>query len=91
MSGYQGCRGGEGRDELGDWGWHRHTAKLLQWCPTLCDPTDCSPPGLPVHHQLPEFAQTYTHHVGDAIQASHPLSSPFPPALNPPQHQGLFQ
>ena len=48
-------------------------------------------PGLPVHHQLPEFTQTHVHHVGDAIQLSHPLSSPSPPALNPSQHQGLFQ
>ena len=55
------------------------------------DPTNCSTPGLPVHHQLPEFTQTYVHGVGDAIQPSHPLSSPSSPALNPSQHQGLFQ
>ena len=60
-------------------------------CPTLCDPMNCSTPGLPVHHQLPEFTQTHAHGVGDAIQPSHPLSSPSPPALNPSQHQGLFQ
>ena len=52
---------------------------------------DCSMLGLPVHHQLPELAQTHVHQVGDAIQPSHPLSSPFPPALNLSQHQGLFQ
>ena len=60
-------------------------------CPTLCDPMNCSTPGLPVHHQLPEFTQTYTHRVGDAIQQSHPLSSPSPPALNPSPHQDLFK
>ena len=59
--------------------------------PTLCDPMDCSMPGLPVQHQLPEFIQTHVHWVGDAIQPSHPLSSPSPPALNLSQHQGLFQ
>ena len=58
---------------------------------TLCDPMNCSTPGLPVHHQHPEFTQTHSHQVGDAIQPSHPLSSPSPPALNPSQHQGLFQ
>ena len=58
---------------------------------TLCDPMDCSMPGLPVHHQLPEFTQTHVHWVGDAIQPSHPLSSPSPPAFNLSQHQGLFQ
>ena len=57
----------------------------------LCDPMNCSTPGLPVHHQLPEFTQTHVHRVGDAIQPSHPLSSPSPPAPNPFQHQGLFQ
>ena len=51
---------------------------------------DCSTPGFPVHHQLPEFTQTHVHRVSDAIQPSHPLSSPFPPALNVSQHQGLF-
>ena len=58
---------------------------------TLCDPMNCSMPGLPVHHQLPEFPQTHVHRVGDAIQPSHPQSSPSPPALNSSQHQGLFQ
>ena len=55
------------------------------------DPTDCSTPGLPVHHQLPEHAQTHVHRVSDAIQPSHPLSSPSPPAPSPSQHQSLFQ
>ena len=59
-------------------------------CSTLCNPMDCSPPGLPVHHQLPEFTQTHIHRVGDATQPSHPLSSPSPPAFNLSQHQGLF-
>ena len=58
---------------------------------TLCDPMDCSTPGLPVHHQLPEFTLTHAHWVGDAIQPSHPLLSLSPPALNLSQHQGLFQ
>ena len=62
-----------------------------QSCPTLCDPIDCSRPGFPVHHQHPEFMQTHVHWVGDAIQPSHPLSSPSPPALNLSQHQGLFK
>ena len=57
----------------------------------LCNPMNRSTPGLPVHHQLPEFTQTYVHRVGDAIQPSHPLSSPSPPALNLSQHEGLFQ
>ena len=59
--------------------------------PALCDPMDCSTPGLPVHHQLPELVQTHVHWVGDAILLSHPLSSPSPPAFNLSQHQGLFQ
>ena len=64
---------------------------VAQSCPTLCDPMNLSTPGLPVHHQLPEFTQTHVHRVSDAIQPSHPLSSPSPPALNPFQHQSLFQ
>ena len=60
-------------------------------CPTLYDPTYCSTPGLPVHHQLPEFTQTHIHWVSDAIQPSHPLSSPSLSAFNLSQHQGLFQ
>ena len=58
---------------------------------TLCNPMDCSMPGFPVHHQLPEFTQTRVHWVGNAIQPSHPLSSPSPPAFNLSQHQGLFR
>ena len=65
-------------------------SSVAQSCPTLCDPMNHSTPGLPVHHQLPEFTQTHVHRVGDAIQPSHPLS-PFPPAPNPSQHQSLFQ
>ena len=66
-------------------------SSVTQSCPTLCDPVNRSTPGLPVHHQLPEFTQTHVHWVHDAIQPSHPLSSPFPPAPNPSQHQSLFQ
>ena len=64
---------------------------FAQSCLTLCDPMNRSTPGLPVHHQLPEFTQTHVHQVSDAIQPSHPLSSPSPPAPNPFQHQSLFQ
>ena len=66
-------------------------SSVAQSCPTVCDPMNCSTPGLPVHHQLPEFTQTHVHRVGDAIQPSHPLSSPSPPAFNLSQNQGLFQ
>ena len=66
-------------------------SSVTQLCPTLCDPMNCSTPGLPVHHQLSEFTQTHVGQVGDAIQPSHPLSSPSPPAPNPSQHQSLFQ
>ena len=59
-------------------------SSVTQLCPTLCDPMNCSTPGLPVHHKLPEFTQTHAHRVSDAIQPSHPLSSPSPPAPNPP-------
>ena len=65
-------------------------SSVAQSCPTVCDPMNCSMPGLPVHHQLPEFTQTHAHRVGDTIQPSHPLSSPSPPAPNPSQHQSLF-
>ena len=65
-------------------------SSVAQLCLTLCDPMNCSTPGLPVHHQLPEFTQTHVHRVCDAIQPSHPLSSPSPPAPNPSQHQGLL-
>ena len=60
-------------------------------CQTLCDPMDCSTPALPVHHQLSEVTQTHVHWVGDAIQPSHPLPSPSPPAFNLSQHQGVFK
>ena len=66
-------------------------SSVAQSCPTLCNPMNCSTPGLPVHHQLPEFTQTHVHRVSDAIQPSHPLSSPSPPAPNPSLHQSLFQ
>ena len=86
-----------------DWGkWERGVGEdwtfssvqfssVTQSCLTLCDPMDCSTPGLPVHHQLPEFTQTHVHCVGDAIQPSHPLSSPSPPTFNLSQYQGLFR
>ena len=66
-------------------------SSVTQSCPTLCDPMNRSTPGLPVHHQLPEFTQTHIQRVSDAIQPSHPLSSPSPPAPNPSQHQSLIQ
>ena len=62
-------------------------SSVAQSCPTLCDPINHSTPGLPVHHQLPESTQTHLHCVSDAIQPSHPLSSPSPPTLNLSQHQ----
>ena len=71
--------------------WQVQFSSVAQSCPTLCDPMDCSTPGLPVHHQLPQPTQTHVHRVSDAIQPSHPLSSPSPPAFNLAQHQGLFQ
>ena len=64
-------------------------SSVTQSCPTLCNPMDCSRPGLPVHHQLPEPTQTHVHWVSDAIQPSHPTSSPSPPTFNLSQHQGL--
>ena len=66
-------------------------SSVTQSCPTLCDPMNCSTLVLPVHHQLLEFTQTHVHRVSDAIQPSHPLSSPSPPAPNHSQHQSLFQ
>ena len=66
-------------------------SSVAQSCPNLCNPMNRSTPGLPVHHKLPEFTQTHVHRVSDAIQPSHPLSSPSPPAPNPSQHQSLFQ
>ena len=71
-----------------EWKTAAAAAKLLQSCPTLCDPMIHSTPGLPVHHQLPEFTQTHVHRVGDAVQPSHLLSSPSP-APNPSQHQSF--
>ena len=66
-------------------------SSVAQSYPTLCDPMNCNTPCLPVHHQLPESTQTHVHWVGDAIQPSHPLLSPSPPALNLSLHQGLFK
>ena len=66
-------------------------SSVAQSYPTLGNPMNCSTPGFPVHHQLLEFTQTHVHRVSDAIQPSHPLSSPSPPALNLSQHQGLFK
>ena len=66
-------------------------SSVAQSCPTLCDHMNCSTPGLPVYHHLPEFTQTHVHRVSDAIQLSHPLASPSPLAPNPSQHQSLFQ
>ena len=83
-----------------EWKWKHNSPKpvssvqfssVAQSCPTLCDPMDCSTPGLPVHHQLPEFTQTLVHWGGDAIQPSHLLLSPSLPAFNFSQHQGLFK
>ena len=89
-------RNGMGRTEAEDIKkrWQEYTDQITsvaQSCPTLCDPMNSSMPGLPVYHQLPEFTQTQVHRVSDAIQPSHPLSSPSPPAPNPSQHQRLFQ
>ena len=67
------------------------TVSSVQLCLTLCNPMDCSMLGFPVHHQLPELAQTHVYQVSDAIQPSHPLSSPSPPTFNLSQHQGLFK
>ena len=66
-------------------------SSVVQSCQIICDPMDYSMPGFPVHHQLPELVQTHVHQVSDAIQPSHPLLSPAPPAFNLSQHQGLFQ
>ena len=66
-------------------------SSVVELCPTLCDPMDCSMSGLLVHHQLLELAQTHVHRVSDAIQPSHPLWSPSPPAFNLSQYQGHFQ
>ena len=66
-------------------------SSITQSCLALCNPVDCSTPGLPVHHQLSEFTQTHAHLVGDAIQSSHPLSSPSPHTFNLSQHESLFK
>ena len=71
--------------------WHQSVSLVPQSCLTLCNPMDCSMPGLPVHHQLPEPTKTHIHRVGDAIQPPHPLPSPFSPAFNLSEHQDLFQ
>ena len=73
------------------WRLHLLASLVTQSCLTLCDPMDCSMPGVPVLHQLLEFAQTHVRRISDAIQPSHPLSSPSPPALNLSQHQGLVK
>ena len=71
--------------------WNIQFSSVTQSCLTICNPMNHSTPGLPVHHQLPEFTQIHVHRVSDAIQPSHPLSSPSSPAPNPSQHQSLFQ
>ena len=76
---------------LSDWTELNCCCSVTKLCPILCDPVDCSTPGLPVLHYLPEFTQTHVHWVGDAIPPSHPLLPPSPPAFNLSQHQGLFQ
>ena len=70
---------------------HGCCCSFTQLCLTLCNPMDCSTPGLPVPHHLPKFAQVHVHCIGDAIQPSHPFTSSSPSALNLSQHQGLFQ
>ena len=69
----------------------RQFSSVAQSCPSLCEPMDCSTPGLPVYNQLPEFTQIHVHWIGDGIQPSHPLSSPSPPASSLSKHQGLLQ
>ena len=71
--------------------WHLFFNSVTQSCLTLCDSMDCSRPGFPINHQLPELAKLHDHWVSDAIQISHPLSSPYPPDFNLSQHRGLFQ
>ena len=82
---------GRKESDTTEWLYLLQIRSVAQSCPTLCDPMNRSMPGLPVHHQFPEFTQTHVHRVSDAIQPSHPLSSPPPPAPNPSQHQSLFQ
>ena len=76
---------------MGLWDSSVQFSSVAQSCLTRCNPMNRRTPGLPVHHKLPEFTQTHVHRVSDAIQPSHPLSSPSPPAPNPSQHQSLFQ
>ena len=76
---------------VGGINWEVQFSLVVQSCPTVFDPMDCSTPGFLVHHQLPELAQTHVHQVDDVILPSHHLSSPSPPAFNLSQHQGLFQ
>ena len=88
--------GGGGRDSTVVWMTERNLymlqfSSITQSCLTFCNLMNCSTPGLPVYHQLLEITQTHVHRVSDAIQPSHPLSSPSPPAPNPSQHQSLFQ
>ena len=78
-------------DSILKWRHSVQFSSVAQSCPTLCDPMNHRTPGLPVHHQLPKFTQTHVHRVSDAIQPSHPLSSPSPPAPNPSHNQSLFQ
>ena len=85
MSRFSMCNG-----TIAEWKLSVQFNLVAQSCMTLCDPMDCSTPGFPVHHQLLELSQTYVHRVGDAIQPSHPLSSPSPPTFNLSQHQDLF-
>ena len=92
---FSSCELLEAKDDIIFFSFFKHVknqfSSVTQSCPALCDPMNHSTAGLPVHHQLPEFTQTHVHQVGDAIQPSHPLSSPSPPAPNPSKHQGLFQ
>ena len=85
------CQSQAGMGNFNSSVWVSSVRSVAQSCLTLCNPMNCSTPGLPVHHQLPDFTQTHVHRVSDAIQPSHPLSSPSPPAPNPSQHQSLFQ
>ena len=82
---------GTGENEASKHKGSQLVSSVAQSCPTLCDPMNWSMPGLPVHHQLPELAQTHVHRVSDAIQPPCPLLSPSPPAFNLSQHEGLFQ
>ena len=81
------AKSGRGLPAWPGWWW----CSVAQLCPTLCYPMDCSTPGFPVHHQFPESTQTHVPWVSDAIQLSHPLSSPSPPTFNLSQYQGLFK